>query len=172
MKSIQDTPQTREIIAELRLRKSLDRQFQAAYTAIVEGNETEALRLIDEFIEKETGVWTAWFLRGWAERRRGNFTTAEENFRTALELGSAQPDLLNELAICTMENGKFDESRGYLEQALSIEPDNTKILSNLGIVALKQGLTDEAFHRFEEVLKLDPQDPIARNYLDFLSGQQ
>ena len=62
-----------------------------------------------------------------------------EAFEKALRLGSDQTDVFNELAICLMELGRLDDSKGYLLEALKAEPENIKILSNLGIVALKSG---------------------------------
>ena len=164
----EDSSRVREIIDELKTRKRLDAQFQEAYSAILEGREKESISLIDTFLAESDATWTAWFLRGWALRRTGNYHEAEKCFRTALDLSEAQTDILNELAICTMENGKFDESRSFLEKALELEPDNVKIHSNLGIIALKQGNPAESGKHFRRVLEIDPKDPIALNFLNFL----
>ena len=169
LSELEDSRETREIIQELNLRKELDSKFHAAYEAIRENREMEAVDLIDRFLATSDEVWTAWFLRGWAKRRLGEFDEAENNFLKAEALSGPQPDLLNELAICTMEKGKLIESRNYLEKALILEPDNIKILSNLGIVALKSGNSNEAVKHFNEVLQIDPNDKIAKDYLDYLN---
>ncbi|WP_319477400.1 tetratricopeptide repeat protein [Marispirochaeta aestuarii] len=166
----EDSTRVREIIEELTTRKRLDAKFQEAYAAILDGREEDAIRFIDNFLAESDATWTAWFLRGWALRRMGNYAEAEKNFRTALDLSEPQTDILNELAICTMENGNFDESRGFLEKALELEPENVKILSNMGIIALKQGNPSESENHFRKVLEIDPKDPIALNFLNYLDS--
>jgi tetratricopeptide (TPR) repeat protein len=168
---LEKSEQTLGIITELKNRKRLDKRFQEAYGAITEGREEEAIELIDAFLAESPDIWNGWFLRGWAERRRGDFNAAEESFRRALTLTEPHPDLLNELAICTMENGKFADSRACLQRALDLEPGNVKILSNLGILALKEGDSAEALRRFQTVLELDPEDPIALKYIEFLTSE-
>ena len=164
------SPSLNAVIEQLRERQRLDQLFQEAYGAILDHRETAAIELIDTFLNASGRVWNAWFLRGWAERRLGNFSTAEENFKEAYALTTAQPDLLNELAICTMETGNFSASRGYLTEALALEEENVKILSNLGILSLKEGNPDEALLRFRRVLELDPEDPIAKQYLGLIGN--
>ncbi len=166
----EDSSKVRQIIEELHTRKRLDAQFQEAYASILDGKEQEAIKLIDTFLTESNATWTAWFLRGWAFRRLGDYPEAERSFKTALKLSEPQADILNELAICTMENGNFDESLVYLDKALELEPGNVKILSNMGIISLKQGNPAEGEEYFQKVLEIDPNDPIALNFLKFLDS--
>ena len=158
-----------EILNRIKTKKSTDDLFFTAYDAIRMGKESEAIETIKEYLEKEPEVWNAWFLLGWACRRLEKYTEGAEAFLKALELGSDQIDLYNELAICLMELGKLDESREYLLTALKAEPGNIKILSNLGIVSLKKNDQPAAETYFRKVLEIDPDDKIAAEYL---SGNQ
>ncbi len=168
LSDLEDSREIREAISELNMRKELDESFKAAYDAILQGKEDQAVKLIDDFLKVNDQTWTAWFLRGWALRRLGHFEEAIDNFQQALGLSGPQTDLYNELSICTMETGLLNESRHYLEKALEIEPDNVKIISNLGIVSLKEGNKKAAARFFSKVLELDPNDTIAGEYLAYL----
>ncbi|HAK45303.1 MAG TPA: hypothetical protein DCO79_05220 [Spirochaeta sp.] len=155
----------KDILEQIGKKKSTDDLFFTAYDAIRMGKEEEAIGIIKKYLKKEPGIWNAWFLLGWACRRREKYTEGADAFKKALELGSDQLDLYNELAICLMELNKLEESREYLLIALKAEPENIKILSNLGIVALKADDSKAAAGYFKSVLKIDPEDRIAAEYL-------
>ncbi len=156
------------VLGELERRDESDVLFNEAYDFILLGREREAMEKLRTFIAVHPNVWNAWFLLGWAHRRLEEYAEGEKAFIRAVELGSEETDTLNELAICRMELGKYDECRATLHAALSHEPENVKIISNLGILELKQGRREEAVRFFASAAEIDPADPIARRYLDFL----
>ncbi len=155
----------KDILEKIYNQKDADNLFYTAYDSIRMGKEDEAIEKITEYLKIESGVWNAWFLLGWAYRRKEMYQEGAEAFKKALSLGSDQLDLYNELAICLMELGQLDESREYLLAALKFEPENIKILSNLGIVALKSEDFTTASEYFKSVLKIAPEDRIAAEYL-------
>jgi Tfp pilus assembly protein PilF len=158
-----------EILNQLNVKKETDDHFLQAYDLIKMEKEDEAIEEIKKFIRTSPEVWNAWFLLGWAFRRKEMYADGVEAFKKALELGSDQIDLFNELAICLMELGRFDESREHLLTALKSEPENIKIISNLGIVSLKNDKPEAAKQYFKQVLKLEPDDRIAKEYLSKIS---
>jgi len=159
----------KEILSQIESKRNTDELFFSAYDAIKMGREEEAIETIGKFIKQEPDVWNAWFLLGWAYRRKEMYAEGVEAFEKALRLGSDQTDVFNELAICLMELGRLDDSKGYLLEALKAEPENIKILSNLGIVALKSGDPAGAEVYFRSVIEIDPEDRIAAEYLTKLN---
>jgi len=157
-----------EIVQDINNRNLEDEQFKAAYDYINSGQEEKGLEEIRKFLEKNPKVWNAWFMLGWGLRRIQRWKEARDAFLQSIECGSTEPDTLNELAICYMELGEFDESRRCLVEALSLEPENTKYMSNLGYLSLKQGNSQEARRYFLTVLEFDPQDKIAAKILEEL----
>ena len=155
----------KEILSQINSKKNTDELFFTAYDSIRMGKEDEAIEKITEYLKIESDVWNAWFLLGWAYRRKEMYAEGAEAFKKALSLGSDQQDLYNELAICLMELGRLDESREYLLTALKSEPENIKLLSNLGIVSLKENNTEAAVEYFRAVLDIAPDDRIAAEYL-------
>ncbi len=156
-------------VEEIERRSYLDSLFTGAYDAIRKGGEDEGIEKISLFLKENPETWSAWFLLGWAHRRKGNFEKAGEAFASALELESGEADIYNEMAICLMELEKYEECRSMLDKALAIEPENTKILSNRLILALKTERSGEAKEYLRIILEIDPDDPIAVRYRDILT---
>jgi tetratricopeptide (TPR) repeat protein len=154
----------REIVREIESRALDDAIFRQAYDSIRLGEEQKGLERIRVFLEQHPRVWNGWFILGWGLRRLSRWEAAAAAFAEALELGGDTSDTRNELAICLMEQGKFQEARKHLEAALREEPENVKIISNLGVLALRRGEDDEAAAFFRTVLELDPEDPLALEY--------
>ena len=55
---------------------------------ITDGKTDEAIRLLDEYIEKNTSSDEAYYLRGNAYRKKGDIRQALNNYLTAMELNS------------------------------------------------------------------------------------
>ncbi len=159
----------KSVIESIDSRNLMDELFKGAYDYIRMGREQDGIELIGRFIEKNPGVWNAWFLLGWAHRRLGDYVEGRKAFEKTLALGGDEPDTLNELAICLMELNDVVEAKKHLHRALEMEPENVKVISNLGVLAIKEEKKDDAAGFFRTVLELQPDDPIAKRYLDDLN---
>lgn len=159
-----------KVLQEIDSRDEMNILFREAYDFIRLGKEEEGLARIDLFLKSFPEVWNAWFLLGWAYRRMERYQEGKEAFGKAIELGPEQADTLNELAICHMELNELQECRTALERALKLEPENVKIISNMGILSLKEQKSEEARGYFRSVLELNPEDPIAKNYIAYIDG--
>jgi Flp pilus assembly protein TadD len=154
-----------EILEEIRRSGLDDDAFLEALTLIRQNREKEGILKAKEFLEHRPESGRGWFVLGWGLRRLARWEDGAACFEKALELGQANADIRNELAICRMEAGDLDGARRELETALYQDPDNVKIISNLGILALKRGEDDRAAAFFRTVLELEPGDPVARAFL-------
>lgn len=143
--------------------------FGKAYNLILHEDEASAIKIINNYLTINTGIWNAWFLLGWAYRRLSNFTEAISALEKAQNLNKKDVDIQNELAICYMEQGFYDKSQKSLENALKSTPEDVKIISNMGILQIKLGKIDEAIKYFETVLVYEPDDSIAKLYLEQLN---
>ena len=173
-----ETAETRKNKAEMLL-KSIEEQalddslFEEAYRLINSGREEDAAEKIKAFLRNRPKAWNGWFLLGWALRLLGRWEDSKAAFLQALELlkqaenseTASFSSILNELAICNIELGLFDEAEKSLTDALHYEPENIKTISNLGTLALKRGNTAEAEAFFAAVLEINPNDKIALNVL-------
>ncbi|MBR1638244.1 MAG: tetratricopeptide repeat protein [Treponema sp.] len=155
-----------EIINNITNQNMDDESFQKAYEYISNGQEEKGLAEIRIFLEHNPKVWNAWFMLGWGLRRIERYEDAEQAFREALKYGGdTNSDTYNELALCLIQEKKFDEAKQFLLKAFEIEPESVKIISNLGYLALAQGDKDAARNYFTTVLEYDPKDKIAASEL-------
>ncbi|WP_455160108.1 tetratricopeptide repeat protein [Treponema lecithinolyticum] len=160
----------KEIVFDIGKRNLDDELFKSAYDFISMGQEEKALDYIRRFLEKNSTVWNAWFLLGWALRRLQRWQDAKAAFEQCLACGGENGDTYNELAICFMELQNYEQAEKHLLQALKSEPENTKIMSNLGFLMLKKGKTEQARSYFSAVLEFDPNDRIAKKALEDLES--
>jgi tetratricopeptide (TPR) repeat protein len=158
--------QARTLSHRLEGYEQVERTCAQAFDAIQLGREAEGLELLEPVTREHPELWNAWFLTGWARRRLGDYRQAREAFETSLGLNPANPDGLNELAICLLELGEPAEARRRLQEASRLDPGNPKILSNLGVATLRAGDRIEARRLFRTVLRIAPDDPIARGFLE------
>jgi Flp pilus assembly protein TadD len=147
----------------------LDNAFKEAYDFIQLGQEEKGLERAREFVARNPGLWNGWFLVGWASRRLGRWEEGVQAFEKAADLGSAESDTFNELALCQMELGDLAKARTSLEKALGLEPENVKIIVNLGVLALRLGREDEALGFFRSALEIDPDDSLAAEWIARIS---
>lgn len=155
-----------EIINNITNQNMDDEAFQKAYDLISGGQEEKGLAEIRNFLESNPKVWNAWFMLGWGLRRLERYADAAQAFNEALKFGGdSNADTYNELALCLVQEKKFDEARASLLKAFELEPESTKIISNLGYLALAQGDKTAARNYFTTVLEYDPKDKIAAHEL-------
>ena len=155
-----------EVINNITNQNMDDESFQKAYDLISNGQEEKGLVEIKSFLESNPKVWNAWFMLGWGLRRLERYSDAAQAFNEALKYGGdSNADTYNELALCLVQEKKFDEAKENLFKAFELEPESTKIISNLGYLALAQGDKAAARNYFTTVLEYDPKDKIAANEL-------
>lgn len=150
-------------VAELSERLESERTLHEAFDEMHMGNEEQALRLIESFIATNATVWSGWFIKGWANRRLGNFQEAEKAFLRCLELGEQNADIYNELSICALESGNKDLSKNYLEIALELDEGNVKLLSNLAFLHIKDEQFNLAYELLQKAKAIDPKDPAVQH---------
>jgi len=143
--------------------------YQQAFEDIEADRNDEGIQKILQFLKAAPGSWNGWFLLGWGERKNQQWDKALTAFQKAAEINREVPDLLNEMAICNMEQQQFDDAKTLLEEAYQLNSRDIRIISNLAILALKSEKIDEAIQWFEEVLHIEPDDEMALQYLDYIS---
>lgn len=149
-----------KILDDINAKLNDDQRLMQAYDAIQMNKEDEALDLLAAYLEHNSEVWNAHFLKGWALRRLSRFQEAEEAFLAALAKSKGNSDIYNELAICNLETGKAELAKTYLNTAVDLDGENLTLISNLAYLHLKDGELDEAREFLELARNLDPNDPV------------
>jgi tetratricopeptide (TPR) repeat protein len=110
--------------------------------------------------------WFLFYARGIARERTGDWSSAEADFRRALELNPEQPAVLNYLGYGLVEERiKLDEALDMIERAVAARPDDGYITDSLGWVLYRLGRYDEAVAPMERAVQLLPLDPIINDHL-------
>lgn len=154
-----------KLLEDIQEKNEDNRIMMEAFDAIQLGNNEQAIELMNSFVEKNPSVWNAWFLKGWAHRRLGQYEEGKQAFLSCLNLGETSADIYNELAICTLETGDRELAKQYLSIALDSEEQNIKILTNLAFLLLHDGEYSEARALLEHARAIDDQDPGVRQLL-------
>jgi len=95
--------------------------------------------------------------------KRGDFATAQDIFRKALEISPDNPAAAYNVGEIFFSNQKIDEAITYFELAAKIKKDWPKVYHRLGLVYLNKGDLDKALENLKKFLELDPQNPEAAN---------
>ncbi|MEY8883006.1 tetratricopeptide repeat protein [Donghicola sp. XS_ASV15] len=123
-------------------------------------------KAISLYENPEDARWFAYYTRGIAYERLGEWDSAESDFRKALELSPGQPQVLNYLGYSLVEKDiKLDEALGMIEQAVATSPNSGHIVDSLGWVLFRLGRYEEAAAQLERAAELMPVDPIVNDHL-------
>jgi len=116
--------------------------------------------------EPTKAQWFVFFARGIAQERRGEWASAEADFRRALDLSPDQPQVLNYLGYSLVEKRqKLDEALAMIERAVDMRPNSGHIVDSLGWVLYRLGRYDEAVGHMERAAELMPVDPVVNDHL-------
>jgi tetratricopeptide (TPR) repeat protein len=110
--------------------------------------------------------WPAFYARGIALERAGDWPRAEADFRRALQLSPEQPYVLNYLGYAWVEMGlNLPEARRMLERAVELRPNDGNIADSLGWALYKLGDFAGAVRWLERAVELEPQSSVINDHL-------
>ena len=92
-------------------------------------------------------------------RRLGELDKADEYFLRALELNSADPQLLNNYGVFLCEADRYKEAEGYFDKVLknSLYKGKARVYENLGLCSKLKGNLAEAEKHFRRALLMNPK---------------
>jgi tetratricopeptide (TPR) repeat protein len=97
---------------------------------------------------REQDLAAEWFRRGNAELAAGRPAQAFEDFRTSLAYGPDSRDVQLKLAEALLADGRYNETRTYLENLWEQAPGSGQVNLDLAHVAMKTGDVDDAIRYF------------------------
>lgn len=124
----------------------------------------EALKLDDTLAEAHASL--AWATQHYDRDR----TTAEAEFKRALELSPNYVTALQWYALFLMQEGRFDEALPELTRAQEIDPLSLAVSFNIGLLLLFARRYDDAIAQGRRTLELEPDYVIARGFLALSYG--
>ncbi|MBL9074363.1 tetratricopeptide repeat protein [Tabrizicola sp.] len=116
--------------------------------------------------EAKAENWVLYFYRGICHEQSKDWAPAEADFRKALSLNGAQPQVLNYLGYGLVDRGeKLDEALGMIEKAVAADPEQGYIIDSLAWAYFKLGRYADALEPMEKASLLEPVDPIVTDHL-------
>jgi Flp pilus assembly protein TadD len=106
--------------------------------------------------DREMSQRDSYLYRGRDQELKGNYLSALENYRTALELDKDNVTIINNIAYIYLRLGLVDESVTYGQQVLQIHEENVPALINLGIASATAGDSGAAEDYLARAIKYDP----------------
>lgn len=101
---------------------------------------------------------------------RGDYGTAEEYFRLAVEKAPKDVAAWIGLAACYDRIGRFDLADRSYRSAIALSGETVEILNNLGYSYMLRGNLQMARRKFNQALHRDPYNPTIINNLELLQG--
>lgn len=110
--------------------------------------------------------WVLYFYRGICHEQSNDWAPAEADFRKALSLNGAQPQVLNYLGYGMVDRGEnLDEALGMIQKAVAADPEQGYIIDSLAWAYFKLGRYADALEPMEKASLLEPVDPIVTDHL-------
>jgi len=122
----------------------------------------DAVALWQRAIYYAPNSWSTHYNLGLAYLNRKEYQAALNELMVARRLNSAEPSVLNNLALAQSASGLKLEAIATLKEALQIAPELVEAHNNLGTILFEHKMFDEAWHEFNEVLTRDPSSMSAR----------
>jgi tetratricopeptide (TPR) repeat protein len=93
------------------------------------------------------------------ERAEEVFASLQESLRTSMVSGADLPEILNNLALARVRQGKLQEAMAELRRAAELDPDDDDYPFNLGLLDFGAGEFGNAAEHFREASEREPDKP-------------
>ena len=103
--------------------------------------------------------------RGLEVRERGLYPEAEQEFRAAIKLEPANPDLRQDLGIALVFTNDLDGAIAEFRTAIRLQPDNADAHSNLGKALSDKGDLEKAILEYRTATRLQPDFAVLHSNL-------
>ncbi|MEN3352510.1 MAG: hypothetical protein V7640_668 [Betaproteobacteria bacterium] len=95
---------------------------------------------------------------GLSAHQQGDFATAADYYREALEGAPESGDALNLLGTALLQLGQAEEAASCLERAVHAERNNPRLIANLAQAYIALGEHNKAHDAFRKAARIDPRE--------------
>lgn len=137
-------------------------QFAFGLALVKSDRPGEAERVFSSLVALHGDSAELSVLLGQAHAQQGDFTSAIESFRRALNTKPDIPEANAALGVIYLKQGRLKEAEVALRAELSLRPEDVQSQQNLAVVLDATQRSEEALRMVREVLKAEPEFADAR----------
>ena len=146
-----------------------------AEAALARGHNAAPARIVDPWrmlAVRSRVTQSAQHGRALAAMQSGDLDTAARMLEEVLVHKPNDVDVLNNIAIVYLRQGRTSKARRHLQRARTLMPEHTMTYTNLSAVLLRQGKTAEAMRAAQQAVDLAPGNGRARLALALAQARQ
>lgn len=117
---------------------------------------SEAIACLKRAISLEKYNHLLWFNLGMTYHDAGELKPAYHAFRQAYEINNEDENILEMLAIVSMNLGDNEASLEYCGQGIEINPLNAHFWNTIGVIYFNKGEYENAEQSFQEAVSINP----------------
>lgn len=102
--------------------KKAQKEYQKGLQLAQKGNFEEAEKQLAKATEEYPKYATAWFALGEVQQREGHAAEAQKSYAAAIAADNKYVSPYNQLALLSLQGGKWQDAADYSKQAISLNP--------------------------------------------------
>jgi tetratricopeptide (TPR) repeat protein len=143
-------------LAEARMAKEVEKDFNSALELTKLGQNDEAIALYQKILEKAPVLPEVHFNLGVVYMHKEDWSNAEACFQRVIELNPDQLEAYLALGETYLVSNQIEKAVPFLSNAAAKYPDNVSLQFNLGLACFNTNRSTEAMQAFTKVRDLDP----------------
>lgn len=134
--------------------------YAMANIVAAQGRDLECESVLKRIVQEHPKFIPAYNSLAELQMRQGHTDAAIETIRAGLRIDSDDPILLNNLGMCRIVRGDYEDALEMFIEAAGIMPENAKYRANIAVALGLMGRDEEALALFKQVL---PEDQASHN---------
>lgn len=126
--------------------------FAMADILATQGRDSECEFVLKRIIQEYPKFLPAYNNLAELQMRQGRTNAAIGTLQSALRIDSADPVLLNNLGMCWIVRGDYENALEMFTKAADIMPENARYRANMAVALSLMGREDESLSLFKQVL--------------------
>ncbi|MDW7668681.1 MAG: tetratricopeptide repeat protein [Bacillota bacterium] len=136
-------------------------QFEEGYKLVLKGYVEKGLDKLIPLLDVFKNWWKLFFVIGVAFRQKQEFEIAKTYFKNVIELNSRQVEAINELAVCEISTGNYEDAKSYLDEGIKANPNSHELYTNRAAANIYLEDIENAEKDVEKAIEIYPDNEVA-----------
>jgi tetratricopeptide (TPR) repeat protein len=136
-------------------------KFEEGYKLVLKGYVEEGLDILLPLLDVFKNWWKLFFVIGVGFRQKQEFEVAKRYFKNVVEINPSQVDAINELAVCEMSTGDYENALKYIDEGLKSNPKSYELYTNRAAANIYLKDLESAEQDVLKALDIEPDNEVA-----------